>query len=324
MIRIRLTITIRNTVYIWRTTEWCNAALIELSPRFAAALNEFRLCKKSLTQQNSLRAGALWELRWWHQRWMLLGWQSSYPGPSLVPHLPGVTSLKNVSFVDHGYHQPISSSRLTQPAATCVLVHHRRIHCMSVSIHKYLWFWWNCLIQCNRFLAVSLRLQLCPNPPLSAQCAATLAINMTHKHISMQLSSAGKAFQNSVSSQLLCEKHITASCLSQHFKRVSKRERDSGKMQLPAGSQKTLGCYLRSGYKGWAGFSALVTLMGDWTEWANWRRIIQENVLDITLLFRIYSYYILYYIDMRDASAWPICSQELKMDAWLFFEMQDW
>lgn len=40
---IRLTITIRNTIYFWRTTEWCNAALIELSPRFAAVLNEFRL-----------------------------------------------------------------------------------------------------------------------------------------------------------------------------------------------------------------------------------------------------------------------------------------
>lgn len=51
-------------------------------------------CKKSLTQQNSLRAGALWELRWWHQRWMLLCWQSSSPGPSFIPHLPGITSLK--------------------------------------------------------------------------------------------------------------------------------------------------------------------------------------------------------------------------------------
>lgn len=29
------------------TAEWCNAALIELSPRFAAALKGFRLCKMS-------------------------------------------------------------------------------------------------------------------------------------------------------------------------------------------------------------------------------------------------------------------------------------
>lgn len=87
-----LTITIRNTLYFWRTTEWCSAALIELSPRFAAVLNEFRLCKKSLTQQNSSRAGALWELRWWHRHSMLLCWQPSSPGPSSDTHLPGVTS----------------------------------------------------------------------------------------------------------------------------------------------------------------------------------------------------------------------------------------
>lgn len=86
--------------YLWRTAEWCSAALIELSPGFAAALMGFWLCEVSYSAEMSWRAGALWELHRWRQQLDAIPSTfiiSTRNGcPSFVPHLPDIIFSENI------------------------------------------------------------------------------------------------------------------------------------------------------------------------------------------------------------------------------------
>lgn len=173
--------------------------------------------------------------------------------------------------------------------------------------------------------------------PLSAQCAATLTINMTHKHIVMQLSSAWEAFEKKKKLLFLSwrvEKHITAESLSHTSKcggervwemkrKQRKREREIlGRCKLPAGSHSRHLPVIFSEpscYRGWQVFWP-----GDTDGWLNLYAAGASSkgpgysIAIFALIFPLMFYSELEYFNTRR----PMCIQVGKMDARLSVEMQ--